>query len=189
MNISIIWTFSTWKTTLAKKLIKKKFFKESWYELITDVERRVFERLEWLTVWEKQKAITYEQISKEKWHTNSWIKFISDNSVITALAYTRVIWVEWQHKNMCEQETKRRLEILNHKAFRRYHLYIYLPIEFEIEKDWVRHEDKVLQVKVDEEIKKIFKEFWINFFEVKWTIEQRAKAIQLLVEESKRLIY
>lgn len=189
MNVSIIWTFSTWKTTLAKKLSKKKFFKENWYELITDVERRVFEKLEWLTVWEKQSAIIRDQIYHERRVIENWKKFLSDNSIITALAYTRVLWIEWQFRSNCENETKRRLKFLNFKAFKRYHLYIYLPVEFEIEKDWVRHEDKELQIKVDNEIKKIFKEFWIDFFEVNWTIEQRAKAIQLLVKESKRLIY
>jgi nicotinamide riboside kinase len=55
----------------------------------------------------------------------------------------------------------------------RYDKVIYLPPEFEIEDDWVRHIDYDYQKYIDNQIKETYKKFNISFYEVRWDIQSR----------------
>jgi hypothetical protein len=62
-------------------------------------------------------------------------------------------------------------------------LYVYTPIEFEIENDWVRYIDYEFQKQIDEKTRELLKDFNINYITVKWNLKERVKKILLHIKK------
>ena len=160
MKVWLVWSFSTWKSTIAKSL------KEKWYNTSEDIEREAIAKFGWIKNQLQFQNYIFERQKQEEEKT-SWF---FDNTIITVLAYS--------YFNL----DKESYDYLYNKA--RYYLYkkpydwlIYLPIEFEIENDWIRNIDKEFQKCIDIKIKYLLKHFDLPYETVKWWVQERVLQI------------
>jgi len=164
-KIGICWSFSVGKSTLTSELCKILDTKQN-----NEVARDLLEN--WFSLpkkdyelFEFQKHIIYNQQQIEKQDN-----FITDATLIEALAYSKDI-NNINYYNIIEREIK---EYYNKKV---YDIIFYIPIEFEIEDDWIRHTDKDFQKTIDNRIKENLKKYnpAKQIIELKWTVEERIK--------------
>lgn len=164
-KIAICWSFSVGKSTLTKELSRILDIKqnkevarellENWFSLpTTDYE-----------LFEFQKNILHNQKKIEQQD-----KFITDATLIEALAYSKNI-KDINYYNIIEREIR---EYYKEKV---YDIIFYIPIEFDIEDDWIRHTDKELQKIIDKRIKENLKKYNSaeQIIELNWTVEERIK--------------
>lgn len=117
-----------------------------------------------LDVFEKE--IMKRQIEREL----SMDSFVSDRSVIDFLAYANTFC-----SSLALEELKQTAEehIKNHP----YDIIFYTPIEFPMEKDWVRYEDETYREIIDWLIKKYLERYGVNYIILSWSIEERMNII------------
>lgn len=171
-RIAIIWSHWTWKSTLLSEL-KKRLNK---FEFIDEVARseikRVWKNPQDMTTDEYeffQRKILAEQIKSESKKTINNINFISDRSVLDVLAYSEQISEE-----VYDILYKRVKEYLEHLPYTDVY---YIPIQFELEQDWVRYIWDEFQEIIDDRIKRLLSEFKINYIELTGTVKERADTI------------
>ena len=166
MRIAIAGAHWVWKTTILKNLdmcdkiteTARTVIKEMWRPSDLDVSSR-----------EKfQQKVLFSQMEKEE-NEN----FVSDRSVIDILAYTHWLTTYKSTKKLVSQ-------YLNVKP---YDYVFYVPIEFELVKDGVRHEWLQYQKQVDELILNLLKEFNIDYIKLSWTIEERVKTLTSIIQD------
>lgn len=158
MKVWIVWTFSSGKTTLAKQFPKH----------LIDVEREV------LSSYPPLQSMTQKQLDKfqkdillEQAHKEMTGQYdITDNPLYTSLAYIRM----WCSNAMIERATT---------FIEQYAKYnkIYLATALDIENDWVRHTDKEFQMKIQNEIINVLKDFDKEFVVLPISLEERVKLI------------
>lgn len=96
--------------------------------------------------------------------------FVSDRSVIDVLAYaTRFC----SHKKLRELKDQAEKHIKEYP----YDIIFYVPIEFPLEKDWLRFEDEHYQEIIDLQILKLLKRYKIKYVLVSGTVEQRLQIV------------
>ena len=108
-----------------------------------------------------QRAVTNEQIRAE----NSMESFISDRTVFDNLAYSKVISEELykELKDLCCNQT--------------YDKIFFVPIEFDLEDDWVRFTDRKFQLDIQNSILQILSDTSTPFEIVSGSREQRVSKI------------
>jgi len=162
---AITGAFSTGKTTLLEE-----FEKQYRGSMITvkNLERELIKEIGLPKTQAEteyfQRRIIALQVEREFLYKTS--NTIHDNCLFTSLAYTKVL---------CSPEV---YEILAHRVdeFLLHYPYtdvFYLPIEFAIEKDGVRHEDDVFQKQINEALKQVLLDFGQWYIILKGTIIQR----------------
>ena len=118
-----------------------------------------------------QKAIfdAYEQ------QFNSHNHFISERSLFDVYAFTTYQY----YKGKCSQELldEQRDKIKEFITNNPDSLYIYFPIEFEIQADGQRSTDKVYQEQIDMMIKNYLDTFGVHYITVHGTVEERVNQI------------
>jgi len=176
MRIAIIWSHSTWKSTLIKEL------DTLGYPIIEEVSRRVIKKV-WI------EPITMSEIAFLGFETmvyNVQIQeedklqdFISDRWVIDILAYCK-----WRiaYDFIKPWVDKRLLEV-------KYDYIFYIPIEFGLVQDDVRSKEKTYQQEIDNNIKELIKEYNLKVITIKWSVEERVnKVVQLIWTPNKRIV-
>lgn len=161
-KIAITWTFSTGKTTLVEVIQKI-----TDYSCYTNFERKVLHDIQWQDDW-KQMYLISEQIRQEYLIRKD--NYITDNCLITILAYSYFILKENEYQNY----NKRVKDFLEYYPYTK---VFYIPIEFEIEDDNFRHTDKEFQKQINQKIIELLIEFKINFIIVTWSLEERKNLI------------
>ena len=68
-------------------------------------------------------------------------------------------------------------DILNTKDV----IWVYLPLEFELDDDGVRFMDKKLQENIDREFKKVINKYNIKVFEVRGSVEERIEQLKQII--------
>lgn len=136
MRIAVIWTFCSWKTT---------FVENYWLKIkkLMNIERTT----------KGQENIFNEELKLELENKD----FITDNSLITILAYTKELDPENYEKQFIK--TKEYLEVY------KYDKVIFLE-KLDIVDDWFRFTNKELQIKIENNILNICKELNIKY--TKW---------------------
>lgn len=102
---------------------------------------------------------------------NSMKDFISDRTVLDVLAYAntmRIPSMTARLKDMAEL----------HLESNPYDLVFYIPIEFPLEKDWLRFEDENYQKIIDLQIKKYLRRYKIPYITLTGTVEERLQKIE-----------
>lgn len=117
--------------------------------------------------WDEfQQEVMDKQIEAE---LNMW-DFISDRSVIDVLAYATRFCTPKKLRALKDQAEE-------HMKNNPYDIVFYIPIEFPLEKDWLRFEDEHYQEIIDLQILKYLKRYKIKYITVSGTIEQRLQII------------
>lgn len=101
--------------------------------------------------------------------------FISDRTIFDVLAYTE----PFSHHYAAMKKDSIKYKDL-------YDVVLYIPIEFELEKDWVRYEDLEFQKTIDERLKNIFRQLNISFITITWTFEERVKKLEEIIKAYKQ---
>ena len=118
-----------------------------------------------------QKAIfdAYEQQFKSHKH------FISERSLFDVYAFTTYQY----NKGKCSQELldEQREKVKEFIVKNRDSLYIYFPIEFEIQADGQRSTDKEYQKQIDMMIKNYLDTFGVHYITIHGTVEERVNQI------------
>lgn len=134
MRIGILWTFSSWKTTLAKDLYNNILKKEN-YILDIDLERYIAKYL-WFDfnnhTEEELKQFQQYLIDMIKITHKRYNKLITDNPLDLQPAYKRDYKVEEDLYDI---------------------LFITDIQDVELENDWVRHQDEELRKEIDKFLK------------------------------------
>lgn len=165
MRNCIIWTHWVWKSSLIEelKIISNTNFIEEIARSIIDKTKLNPKDMIITELKDFQYMLLQEQIKREY----NLKDFISDRSVIDILAYSSKL-------DIYENMFKRIKDYLKHFP---YDNIFYIPIEFELEKDWLRFEDEEYRKYIDFKILDICKKLWLEVIVVKWTIENRIKTI------------
>jgi len=172
MKNCIVWSFSTWKTTITDKIEEKNINKFTFY---SDIERKIWEKY-WniVNLTEKEREIFQldlidYQIELEQNINKKEINFFN-NSLITTLAYCFFTF---------DLKTYKKIEksVENFLEENPYDQIFYLPIEFEIEDDWIRHIDSEFQKNIDLKIKEILQKFNLWYTLINWSIKNRTDLI------------
>jgi hypothetical protein len=156
MRIGITGSHWVWKSSLLNSIdwnkiqeIARKLIKEKWNpKYMTKYELEEF-----------QETLLIKQIRAELWKDS----FIIDRTVFDILAYS-----QWLYNY---KELKKR--VIKYLGNFPYHKVIYIPIEFELEDDWIRFEDKEYQKEIDKRILNLLKEFNIPYKTISWTLQER----------------
>lgn len=167
MKIGITWTHGTWKSTLLEKIDNVNKIPEIAREIV-EKENLDLNNMSLKDKWKFQIRLLKEQIIREN---KIWNNFVSDRTYIDLLAYTRQL----EHINKNTILFVKILENLVKKTNKIYDYIFYIPIEFQLEIDGLRHENLNFQKKIDKEIINIFIEFWIKHITLKGNVEERLK--------------
>ncbi len=141
MKIGIVWAFSTWKTTLAYQL-KEKYERVYWDKIHLDIntERELAELLS----FDFNKHTEEQKLDYQRWlvHTTLAVAWkyddlITDTPINLIPAY-------------CDDENIKKI-VRKYSPYL-YDIIFYLPIEFEIENDWVRHTNEELRRGVNKRV-------------------------------------
>jgi len=153
MRLAIVGSFWTWKTTLINAL------ELEWYNKIIDLEREI--------IWDtnignlNQEDINLKVYNSIIWSENTYKNFITNTSRIDNLAYTYKF-------------SPNLFPIINKDI--NYDIIFYLPIEFELEYDWIRHNDKQLQIEIDMIIKQLIQSH-SRVYVINWSLDERVLKI------------
>lgn len=163
MKIGICGSFSVWKTTLLN-LIKEEYGN---FNFILSTERELAKKLNFdfnnSSINEKitfQQKLIHEQINLESNSKN----IITDTSIIDIYAYSHFIK---------DKDFSIFNDINNKIKSHKYDILFYIPIENEIEKDWVRHVDNNFRSHIDNLIKENLSNFWKKIIHLKWNPKER----------------
>lgn len=174
MKIWFCGTFAVGKTTLLEK--SKIFFQD--YHYIISTERELAKELDFdfnqSSIKEKisfQTELIKKQIQKEK---DAKI-FVTDTSLIDILAYS--YFIKDSTPEIFEESFIQVIDsYFNHSW--KYDLLFYIPIEFEIENDWVRHIDNDFRYYIDTLIKKHLDLFGKKIITLSWDIDNRIQILR-----------
>ena len=164
-RIWICWTHSTGKTTLLNNLNYKNTIQEIAREVIQILwvpqdmnkkERELFQRL-----------IFTKQVSKEI----ELEDFITDRTLFDVLAYSMDL--------PCYKQLL--LQAIKHLKTRPYTHVFYIPIEFTLESDWVRHTCEKYRSLIDKRILKLLNELSIPYYTITWSVDERIEKIKALI--------
>ena len=171
MKIWITWAHSVWKSTLLEKLewnkireIARDLIKKLWV-LPQDMNKEQLNNF--------QRDLIHKQIKEE---TLRWDSFIWDRTLIDILAYSK--WLDI-YNNLLDT-------VKSYLSEYPYDIIFYIPIEFPLEKDWVRFEDENYQKEIDNNIISILKELNIEYITVSWTVEDRLNLINNIINDFKK---
>ena len=140
MKVWVIWAFSTGKTTLVEKLWEKLNKDKEVFKICTNIEREIADLLRFdfnnHTLWQK---LTYQ-----KWLLQAILNELNYNNMVTDTPIHLLnVYCHNPDLNKIVDKYKTKYDIL-----------FYLPIEFAIEDDGVRHVDVNYQKQIDDYIKK-----------------------------------
>ena len=160
MRIGICGSHWVWKTTLLDNIWHQNKIKE----VARDLMKRLWNPKD-MNKQDKAKFqcnLIYEQIKAELVKDN----FLSDRTLIDVLAYTR--WLKWY----------RELKKVVKEYFKEfpYDYIFYIPIEFELEDDWVRFTNN--QKLIDDNIKFLLKDLKLDYITISWTVKERKRKIE-----------
>ena len=163
MRIWICWSQWTWKSTLLNEL-KKNLIE---YNYINEVAREVIKEL-----WRPQDmkandrlVFQYIIMMKQIIEENKNNHFISDRTIYDIMAYSE--WLTW---NLFDKIKKLFDENKNN-----YDIIFYVPIEFEMEQDWIRFENETYRKQIDKKILKLLNKNNIKYIILQWSIQERVK--------------
>jgi thymidylate kinase len=91
--------------------------------------------------------------------------FISDRTIYDIMAYSE--WLTW---NLFDKIKKLFDENKNN-----YDIIFYVPIEFEMEQDWIRFENETYRKQIDKKILKLLNKNNIKYIILQWSIQERVK--------------
>lgn len=173
MKYCIAWSFSTWKTTLSNDI--KKITNNDSIHFIEELERTISLKY-WGNIANFSKEdrkkfqldMIFTQIKIEK-EINK--KTLLNNSLFTTLAYSKFAFNQEEFENL-------KIIVKEHLIQNPYLKVFHLPIEFEIEQDWIRHTDKKFQTQINEILLNLYKEFNINPIIISGWIEERVKQLK-----------
>lgn len=173
MRIAITGSHGVWKSTLLDLLNNKKELEL--FKKIPEVAREeILKRGKTPDLMTLEEVIDFEQtllnkqIELEQWCS----KFISDRSVLDIIVYSEFLLGSHPIKTKLKEFVKKYFD-----ENKPYDKIFYIPIEFELNKDWIRFEDLQFQKTVDEKFLDFFNEFNIEPILLKGTPEQRLDTI------------
>jgi len=169
---AIVGSHSCWKSTILNELKKSL----QWYSFINELAREHILKSgkapQHMTEWELeafQFTLLSEQIKKESKLTYTLDDFISDRSVLDILAYSHKLDEE-VYDILYNRVKEYFINLPYTKIF-------YVPIEFEIEADWIRYEWNQYREFIDDTIVRLLNEFKINYITLKGTTEERVSML------------
>jgi len=167
MKIWISGAFSVGKSTLIQE-IKKYTDIEVFDETAREILEEIGKRPEDMTKEELnklQELIVERQTNKEQIHS-----FITDTTLIEVLAYSKDLEVYNKIEKQIKEHYKKQI----------YDVLFYIPIEFEIEDDWLRHTNKEFQSIIDKRIRDNILKYRPakEIIKITGTIEERIKEIK-----------
>jgi deoxyadenosine/deoxycytidine kinase len=178
MKIGICGSHGVGKTTLMK-LLKKEM---PTINLVTEAARECPYPINEKTGFQSQEWIFREQVRRELSVPIDDIT-ISDRTVYDQLAY---ITYAYEHGNITYEECRMLERFISYWGFT-YDYIIYVPIEFDMEKDGVRSENEEYRKEIDEVIRDLLEDYVCDERRctVTGTPEQRlAKVKEVLMELS-----
>ena len=180
MRIAVSGSFSTGKTTLIKDFVSCTQNQD--FKVIEEVARTVI-----ASGLELDKKATIDsylfyinlQLTNERKYSK-YKNVISDRILIDLLSYIRVnkdksisIYLEHLLKEIIEIEKKY------------YDIFIYLPVEFEPVADGIRETNIVYQNIVNSELLNIYKEFGLQYHEIRGSQQNRLIEMNNLINASR----
>jgi len=198
MNILILWSYSTWKTTLINEF-KNKFPQYKIKEL-PDIARLILERdglninkFTPIKMIEFQKQVYKEfdsiriQIASSKQEDEI---LIFDWADLLSLVYYTDSQNYSLNNVLSSIDKDSHLENLINNSIdwkEKFDLILYLPIEFELCVDWTRQSSDTKRKDIDNRLTFLMRELWYSFTKLSWTVSERIRILEELVEE--RLSY
>jgi len=166
MRIAFTGSHSTGKTTLSEHFPNR----------IDEIARTIIkevgspDKMEQEQWDEFQQEVMDKQIQAELNMVKHAGWFISDRSVIDVIAYAT---------RFCTPKKLRALKDQAEEYMKDnpYDIIFYVPIEFPLEKDWLRFEEKHYQEIIDLQILKLLKRYKIKYVLVSGTVEQRLQIV------------
>lgn len=150
-KVILTWSFSTWKSTLIKRL------QDLWFPVINEGCRQVLTKL-WISsnelTWEIQETFQKEIVELQISEERNKPSFITDTSLLENLAYSSHL------RSFSELEETIKWELKEYD-------YIFLcPLLSEIEDDWVRYVDREYQREIEKRIKKLYEKYNYTIIEI-----------------------
>lgn len=174
MKIWICWSFWTGKTTILNHLWEIK----TDFTHIISTERILAKNLNFdfnnASLEERisfQRELVALQIELEKQSS----RFITDTSLVDIIAYCNFIK---NHDNDFYQQHIQNPIISYFNTHQKYDILFYLPIEFDIENDGVRHIDNAFRREIDSLVAQNLELFWKQVIILEWSIKKRLQSIE-----------
>lgn len=173
-RIAIVGTQSTGKSTLVNKVLEEMPNINTVVEVARDCPYPLNEE----TNFKSQEWILREQIRREMQHPLNEIT-LCDRSVYDQAAY---VFYAYSNENMTDEEAWILEELIVSWGYG-YDALIYLPIEFELEKDGVRSESEEYRNAIDDIIKQVLQNYVTDErkFEVRGTLEERVEQVKKII--------
>jgi len=167
MKTAIVGSHSTWKSTLLDAI-------ETTTPKLKEVAREVIQ-----VFWKSPQEMTHQErvafqsnvYSNQVLYEKELWEFISDRSIYDNLAYA-------YHT---DKELYKALSAHAKNNHKWYDNVIYIPIEFWLENDWVRFTWDEFQKQVDDTIKMILKEFWVDYKTITWSVDERVQQVNSIL--------
>jgi len=175
MKLSISGSFSVGKSTLFRVLKKR----VEGYDFINEISREVMKEMntnnQTMSLEERilhQRLCVEKQIQREAQSQN----FITDYCTIDNLNYSYGLGI---------YDEVRELVIEHLKKIGGYDIIFYVPIQFPLEKDGVRYENREFQKEIDTRLKKLLKEFNLPFVEITGNLKNRVEKVLSFIKNPK----
>lgn len=172
MKIVFIGSHGTGKTTLCREMIK--IYNN--YKANDGVSRPIKKCKDRIGLWAKEEQIIINELTFFNWEFYKTVDNIFlTRSPLDCEVYSRV----FEYSDLAEECESRikEADILNTKDV----IWVYLPIEFELDDDGVRFMDKKLQENIDREFKKVINKYNIKVFEVRGSVEERIEQLKQII--------
>ena len=186
MKILVLWSYSTWKTTIINEM--KKHYPNLNFSIVPDTAREILEEKNInVNTMTKEDVINFQieiferiKLHKEKlgWTQN----YIIDWWEILLLIYFFDI-----HPNLKKYSNFIK-DVYEEFYKTNYDLVLYTPIEFRIEDDWIRHKDYIKRMNIDKRIRNYLDSTEMSHLYLTWTISNRIEIIWKYIDDHQQEI-
>lgn len=179
MRIEFIGAQGTGKTTIVNLL------KEYGIPIIDGVVRDLVNTYN-IPINEKGSANSQETIFRcyKNIFENKYADYISTRSLFDVVAYTQYLYLKSGDDHDLRDEVLTQVqELRDYLSFNKDVIYIYFPIEFELEGDGVRSVNKEYQKEIDHIITNLLKSTKVKYYTIHGSVEERMKFVEKIIED------
>lgn len=172
MKVVFIGSHGTGKTTLCREMRKI----DNNYKANDGVSRPIKKCKDRIGLSSKDEQLIINELTFFNWEFYKTVDNIFlTRSPLDCEVYSRVFgWEDLAEE--CENRI-REIDLFNTEDV----IWVYLPIEFELDNDGVRFMDEELQKSIDKEFKRLIKKYNINVFKVQGSIEKRVNKLKQII--------